>query len=108
MALFPAILTRKRACDIAVVAMLRGLEGAVKVGDAVGEGVGDVVGAGDVGGMGTIVGACHLLPPLPLQGDRVEVGDKVAVGAHLLPLPLPLVGDAEEVGDAVGGSTFFS
>ena len=62
-----------------------------------------MVGVGDVGGMGTIVGACHLLPPLPLQGDVEEVGDEVAVGAHLLPLPLPLVGDMKEVGDAVGG-----
>ena len=40
-----------------------------------------MVGVKDVVGVkvGSIVGDHHLLPPLPLQGDMVEVEDKVVV-----------------------------
>ena len=46
-------------------------------------GVKDVVRVKDAVGVkvGTIVGDRHLLPPLPLQGDVVEVEDKVVVSS---------------------------
>ena len=41
-------------------------------------------------------------PASSLHGEVVEVGGKVTVGAHPLPLPLLLVRDAKEVEDEIG------